>query len=83
MMAAVDISPVICLLCNVEETLLTNDKEVLSSFHAAHFSTSSSDHFSQHFLGPVEEEYRDEEAEDDLGYYPDGTKRTLTDEQAS
>ncbi|TVY14891.1 hypothetical protein LARI1_G006397 [Lachnellula arida] len=58
----------------------------LSSFHATHFSTSSMKHFSQHFLGLVEESYQEEEEEeedDSLGYYEDGTKRTLTDEQAS
>jgi len=82
-MAAVDVSPVRCLAYNFEETVLTSDKEDLSSFHAAHFSTSSSDHFSQHFLEPVEEEYQDEETGGGLGYHPDGTKRTLTDEQAS
>jgi len=39
-------------------------------------------HFSKFFLGPVEEEYYKEEEEDDgLGYYKDGVKRTLTDEQ--
>jgi hypothetical protein len=41
------------------------------------------DHFSQQFLGPVEESYQEEEEDDGLGYYEDGTKRTLTDEQAS
>jgi len=40
-------------------------------------------HFSQQFLGPVEEVYQEEEEDDGLGYYEDGTKRTLTDEQAS
>ncbi|TVY54313.1 hypothetical protein LCER1_G003227 [Lachnellula cervina] len=55
----------------------------LSSFHATHFSTSSTKHFSQQFLGPVEEPYQEEEEDDSLGYYEDGTKRTLTDEQAS
>ncbi|KAH7319324.1 hypothetical protein BKA65DRAFT_99501 [Rhexocercosporidium sp. MPI-PUGE-AT-0058] len=53
----------------------------LSSFHATHFSTSSVSHFSEHFLGPVEEAYYEEEADDGLGYYEDGVKRTLTDEQ--
>ncbi|TVY80918.1 hypothetical protein LSUE1_G005963 [Lachnellula suecica] len=57
--------------------------EDLSSFHAAHFSTSSTSHFAQHFLGPVEEDYQNEEEDDGLGYYPDGAKRTLTDEQAT
>lgn len=56
------------------------------SFHATHFSSSVADHFALHFLGPVEDEqqveYEEEDEEDDgLGYYPDGTKRTLTDEQ--
>ncbi|TVY44934.1 hypothetical protein LSUB1_G000571 [Lachnellula subtilissima] len=55
----------------------------LSSFHAKHFSTSPMNHFSQQFLGPVEEVYQEEEEDDGLGYYEDGTKRTLTDEQAS
>jgi hypothetical protein len=38
-------------------------------------------HFSTHFLGPVEEEYAEEIEEDELGYYADGVKRTLTDSQ--
>lgn len=47
----------------------------------------SVDHFSLHFLGPAEdelavgEEVNDED--DGLGYYLDGVKRTLTDEQVS
>lgn len=57
----------------------------MSAFHAAHFSPNSVDHFSLHFLGPVEDEEAEqyeEEAEDDgLGYYEDGVKRTLTDQQ--
>ncbi|KAH6669407.1 hypothetical protein B0J14DRAFT_619356 [Halenospora varia] len=70
-MAAVQISP-----------------EELSSFHAAHFSTTSANHFAHHFLGPVDEEYVEEEyyeeeyeEDDGLGWYEDGVKRTLTDEQ--
>jgi len=52
------------------------------AFHAAHFSSTSVNHFAEHFLGPVEEEEYTEEAEGDgLGYYEDGVKRTLTDEQ--
>ena len=40
------------------------------------------DHFAEHFLGPVEdEEYLEETEDDGLGYYEDGVKRTLTDEQ--
>jgi len=39
-------------------------------------------HFAEQFLGPVEEEEYAEDTEDDgLGYYEDGVKRTLTDEQ--
>ncbi|CZT46943.1 uncharacterized protein RSE6_07457 [Rhynchosporium secalis] len=60
----------------------TISQDDLASFHATHFSTSSVSHFSGHFLGPVEEEYFEEEQYDDgLGYYEDGVKRTLTDEQ--
>ncbi len=59
----------------------------MSSFHAAHFSSTSVEHFALHFLGPAEDEetnYEEgnEEVQDDgLGYYEDGVKRTLTDEQ--
>ncbi|KAH7391408.1 hypothetical protein BKA64DRAFT_710311 [Cadophora sp. MPI-SDFR-AT-0126] len=63
-------------------TSLAISQDDLASFYAAHFSTSSIDHFSEHFLGPVEEEYYEEgDLDDDLGYYEDGVKRTLTDEQ--
>ncbi|KAK0118151.1 hypothetical protein ONS95_012457 [Cadophora gregata] len=63
-------------------TSLNISQDDLASFHAAHFSVTSVDHFSEHFLGPVEEEYYEEKAVDDgLGYYKDGVKRTLTDEQ--
>jgi hypothetical protein len=53
----------------------------LESFHAAHFSGASTTHFTQQFLGPVEEEYFEEVEDDGLGHYDDGVKRTLTDEQ--
>jgi hypothetical protein len=53
----------------------------LEAFHKAHFSTPSVDHFSTHFLGPAPEEDEEDEEDDGLGYYPDGVKRTLTDEQ--
>ncbi|KAF4636856.1 hypothetical protein G7Y89_g1228 [Cudoniella acicularis] len=65
-------------------------QEDLSSFHATHFSAPVVGHFSHYFLGPVEEEYTEEEWEeeweeeeedDGLGWYADGVKRTLTDEQ--
>jgi hypothetical protein len=65
----------------------------MAAFHEAHFSKLATDHFQTHFLRPDhppaqettyneadEEEYYEEE-DDGLGYYPDGVKRTLTDEQ--
>ncbi|KAK4101628.1 hypothetical protein N658DRAFT_485936 [Parathielavia hyrcaniae] len=68
----------------------------MTAFHEAHFSNLASDHFHAHFLRPDrpsteettydalgEDEYIEyyEEEDDGLGYYPDGVKRTLTDEQ--
>ncbi|CAL3972450.1 unnamed protein product [Diplocarpon coronariae] len=54
----------------------------LSSFHAAHFSKSSVGHFAEQFLGPIGGITEEESLDDDgLGYYGDGVKRTLTDEQ--
>ncbi|KAL2169833.1 hypothetical protein VTG60DRAFT_5574 [Thermothelomyces hinnuleus] len=68
----------------------------MAAFHNAHFSKFSRDHFEAHFLRPEHqpastatydgadgdgEEYYEEEEDDGLGYYPDGVKRTLTDEQ--
>jgi hypothetical protein len=65
----------------------------MAAFHEAHFSQAATDHFHAHFLRPEhppaedityhaadDEEYYEEE-DDGLGYYPDGVKRTLTDEQ--
>jgi hypothetical protein len=61
------------------KTLILQDD--LRAFHTKHFPHATT---PEHFLHGVEqeptEEYYDEE-DDDLGYYPDGTKRTLTDEQ--
>jgi hypothetical protein len=64
----------------------------MTAFHDAHFSNIVADHFQAHFLRPDhppaenitfhaadDEEYYEED--DGLGYYPDGVKRTLTDEQ--
>jgi hypothetical protein len=56
-------------------------QEDLAFFHAAHFSSTSVSHFSEHFLGPVEETRPEETEDDGLGYYEDGIKRTLTDNQ--
>jgi len=66
----------------------------LSSFHDAHFLRPLTEHFTAHFFRPEkinehhdvlaadEDEYIEDEEEDDgLGYYHDGVKRTLTDEQ--
>jgi len=65
------------------------------AFHDAHFSTLALEHFGSAFLRPeaqahgadeqdAEAGYDEEGEEDDddgLGYYEDGVKRTLTDEQ--
>lgn len=59
----------------------------MSDFHAKHFSSEPTDYFAAHFLGPGEGVAADTEAEQDdaeddgLGYYADGVKRTLTEEQ--
>ncbi|TQV96107.1 hypothetical protein V2A60_003443 [Cordyceps javanica] len=60
----------------------------LVAFHDAHFSTGAVSHFQQEFVSPnphttgVDAEAgEDFEDEDDLGYYGDGVKRTLTDAQ--
>ncbi|KAI9737659.1 MAG: hypothetical protein M1818_005663 [Claussenomyces sp. TS43310] len=57
----------------------------LEAFHIAHFSTTSTSHFATQFLGPVSggEAHVAEADDDGLGYYDDGTKRTLTDEQVA
>ncbi|KAM3516337.1 hypothetical protein MY11210_000096 [Beauveria gryllotalpidicola] len=63
-------------------------KDELAAFHDAHFSSAEVSKFQQEFVWPnpeavsnygKTEEYWEEE--DDLGYYDDGVKRTLTDEQ--
>ncbi|KAJ3580294.1 hypothetical protein NPX13_g264 [Xylaria arbuscula] len=62
----------------------------IESFHSTHFSNDAINIFHSQFLRPdslpdchVEDYYYEEEEEEDdgLGYYPDGVKRTLTDEQ--
>ena len=47
----------------------------LKTFHLKHFPAAS---LPQSFASTQD---RDQELEDELGYYPDGTKRTLTDDQ--
>lgn len=61
--------------------MLTKFQNDLLAFHASHLGDTSTEHFAQQFLGPVEDYYEEEAEDDGLGYYPDGVKRTLTDEQ--
>ncbi|KAJ2978478.1 hypothetical protein NUW58_g7481 [Xylaria curta] len=66
-----------------------NGRTDIESFHATHFSSNAVGLFESQFLRPDHiqlngtggsyDEY--EEEDDGLGYYPDGVKRTLTDEQ--
>ncbi len=72
---------------------LTCRQAEIDSFHEAHFSNAAVGLFNDQFLTPANapdnEQYHDqhyhdgyqEEEDDGLGYYPDGVKRTLTDEQ--
>ncbi|KAF0318107.1 hypothetical protein GQ607_014608 [Colletotrichum asianum] len=68
---------------------ISNDE--LTSFFESHFSDAALKGFKSDFFSPEkhagdesaaydDEEYYEEE-DDGLGYYPDGVKRTLTDEQ--
>jgi hypothetical protein len=68
------------------DTLLTVTQDDLRAFHAQHFPHAPAPEHILHGTEPVTEaaeEYYEEyyEEDDGLGYYPDGTKRTLTDEQ--
>lgn len=65
---------------------ITSD-EILE-FHQSHFSSEATAGFGENFTKlppqePSEDQLYDEEEEEDdgLGYYEDGVKRTLTDEQ--
>ncbi|KAK8064863.1 hypothetical protein PG994_007501 [Apiospora phragmitis] len=63
----------------------------IAAFHAEHFSLAALQLFSADFIQnstatkddtyDANDEYLEGEEEDDLGYYSDGVKRTLTDEQ--
>ena len=55
--------------------LPTITEQDLKTFHLKHFPAAS---LPQSFASAQD---RDQELEDELGYYPDGTKRTLTDDQ--
>lgn len=59
------------------------------AFHYSHFGATAANHFTTTFLelppnainAPAHDDGLADEEEDDLGYYSDGVKRTLTDEQ--
>ena len=53
-------------------------KDDLQSFHAQHFGAAPRP--SEFFVGQPDQEY---EEDDGLGHYPDGVKRTLTEEQVA
>jgi hypothetical protein len=55
--------------------LPTITEDDLRTFHLKHFPATP---LPQSFASTQD---RDQEQEDELGYYPDGTKRTLTDDQ--
>ncbi|KAL2201806.1 hypothetical protein CC79DRAFT_1374121 [Sarocladium strictum] len=61
--------------------------EDFAAFHEAHFSGNATDHFAVTFMKPssavaAPADFEEEDPDDDgLGYYDDGVKRTLTDEQ--
>lgn len=63
---------------NLRQASTDSEQDDLRRFHAGHFPDASSP--LTFFHAP---EYAGDEADetDDLGYYPDGAKRTLTDEQ--
>ncbi|KAL6358860.1 hypothetical protein LRP88_09053 [Fusarium phalaenopsidis] len=64
-------------------------KDDLFAFHEAHFSQAAIASFGTTFINPLDQQHIQdgmdydpwEEEDDGLGYYPDGVKRTLTDEQ--
>ncbi|KAF4125088.1 hypothetical protein GMORB2_3927 [Geosmithia morbida] len=74
-----------------QQQVLTMLQDDLSAFFEAHFSDAAITQFGETFVHPrnggntVEESQVYEETwegeEDELGYYDDGVKRTLTDEQ--
>lgn len=56
-------------------------QEDLANFDQAHFSEAHHAHLSSQFLPPPPPAEVAIPDDDGLGYYPDGWKRTLTDEQ--
>ncbi|KAF4974143.1 hypothetical protein FZEAL_8908 [Fusarium zealandicum] len=73
----------------VEYGIPNVSKDDLFAFHEAHFSQASLSSFGSSFVHPtsLQPDQTDahydawDEQDDGLGYYPDGVKRTLTDEQ--
>ncbi|KAF9894362.1 hypothetical protein FE257_007865 [Aspergillus nanangensis] len=66
-------------MSNIQIPPVTMDD--LQAFHTKHFPwIEPTSGFTHAHDDSIIEEYVDEE-EEDLGYYPDGVKRTLTDEQ--
>jgi hypothetical protein len=64
--------------------IINISEDDLRAFHAKHFPHSAAPEYilSGYSPGAAEEQYEDadaEDEEDELGWYPDGTKRTLTD----
>ncbi|KAK6074207.1 hypothetical protein SCUP515_06597 [Seiridium cupressi] len=72
-----------------QQPMANPEQTEIEAFHAEHFSVAAIQLFAGDFLQPQPNhedecygEYYDYEEDDDgLGYYPDGVKRTLTDEQ--
>ncbi|KAI6283923.1 hypothetical protein MCOR27_003000 [Pyricularia oryzae] len=64
-------------------TEFNNDvQDDLEAFHHKHFSETALSHFATQFLSAEDHDGAEEADYDDgLGYYPDGVKRTITDEQ--
>lgn len=87
--------PEVSQVCGFPSSLdltMTNETQAeINAFHAEHFSAPAIELFTRDFFQPQadqgraqcnDEYYEDYDEEDDgLGYYPDGVKRTLTDEQ--
>jgi hypothetical protein len=71
---------VVRVLRSSRNNMLTVAQDDLRAFHAQHFPhVPEPEHILHNIQPEAAEEYYGED--DGLGYYPDGTKRTLTDEQ--
>ncbi|POR38041.1 Uncharacterized protein TPAR_01769 [Tolypocladium paradoxum] len=87
-MSSVRCNPSIILPSLVQCTPANRYQEDWAAFDQTHFSSEAVANFGQTFQNPAafqqthrQPEYHDWAEEDDLGYYEDGVKRTLTDEQ--